>query len=200
MILSSNLYKFLIILIVILGGLILLVLFAFMINFGNLGVSNNLADWAYFGDYICGILNPILALVNVCVFIILTLTIQQLADHRTKDNIETQRKNVLMTMKNEELKNFKRIMDNNLKDWRSNLHNIDHLKQVLYGYNVLEYRMLYLFPELKNSKNNATLRKYIVKALKLYEDGNNIEAAAHHIPVSNTYGMLVSDLSKWTIK
>jgi hypothetical protein len=63
-----------------------------------------------------------------------------------------------------------------------------------------EYRMIFLFPELKESENNAMLRKYIVEALKNHENGRIKEAAHCHIPVSNTYGMLVSDLGEWTVK
>jgi hypothetical protein len=87
-------------------------------------------------------------------------------------------------------------MDKNLEQWREDLESIQKIRQVLYGYNVLEYRMMFLFPELRESNQNGKLRKYIVEALKNHENGKIIEAEFYYNQVSNTYGMLVSDLGE----
>jgi hypothetical protein len=105
-----------------------------------------------------------------------------------------------MSMKHEELTNFKKEMDNNLSFWREDLGDIERIKRVLYGYNVLEYRMMFLFPELNNSVHNRDLRKYIVEALNNHKSGKIKEAKYCNIPVSNIYGMLVSDMGEWTVK
>jgi hypothetical protein len=172
----------------------------FVLNFWGTPISTKIEHWAQFGDYIGGILNPILALVNICVFIILTLTIQDLTDKNNKASIETNKRVAIMSMKHEELTNFKKEMDNNLSFWREDLGDIERIKRVLYGYNVLEYRMMFLFPELNNSVHNRDLRKYIVEALNNHESGKIKEAKYCNIPVSNIYGMLVSDMGKWTVK
>jgi uncharacterized membrane protein len=187
---------------IIVMGLLLVLIFigVFMAKFAGQPISDQIESWAQFGDYIGGILNPILALINICVFVILTITIQNITDKNNNESLETNKKIALMSMKHEELKHFKEIMDKNLEQWRKDLESIQKIKQILYGYNVLEYRMIFLFPELKESENNAMLRKYIVEALKNHENGRIKEAAHCHIPVSNTYGMLVSDLGEWTVK
>jgi uncharacterized membrane protein len=172
----------------------------FVLNFWGTPVSAKIEHWAQFGDYIGGILNPILALVNICVFVILTLTIQDLTDKNNKASIETNKRIAIMSMKHEELTNFKKEMDNNLSFWREDLGDIERIKRVLYGYNVLEYRMMFLFPELRNSDHNRDLRRYIVEALNNHKAGKINEAKHCNIPVSNIYGMLVSDMGEWTVK
>lgn len=172
----------------------------FVAKFSGQPISDKIESWAQFGDYIGGILNPILALINICVFVILTITIQNITDKNNKESLETSKRIALMSMKHEELKHFKEIMDKNLEQWDEDLESIQKIRQVLYGFNVLEYRMMFLFPELRESEHNRMLRKYIVEALNKHEKGNIKEAAHYHIPVSNTYGMLVSDLGEWTVK
>jgi uncharacterized membrane protein len=130
---------------------ILLVVFiaAFVINFSGQEVSSNISDWAQFGDYFGGILNPILTLINICVFVILNITIQKITDTNNKATLETNKKIALMSMKHEELNNFKKEMDENLKYWRANLGDLERIKRVLYGYNVLEYRMMFLISRIE---------------------------------------------------
>jgi len=186
---------------IIVVGLVLLLISVgiFIAKFSGQTISNNIEAWAQFGDYIGGVLNPILALINICVFVILTITIQNITDKNNKESLETSKRIALMSMKHEELKHFKEIMDKNLELWNEDLKSIQKIRQVLYGYNVLEYRMLFLFPELRESEHNKMLRKYIVEALNNHEKGKIMEAAHCHMPASNTYGMLVSDLGEWTI-
>ena len=171
----------------------------YFLNFRNHSISSRIIDWALFGDYIGGVLNPILAIINICVFIILTITIQKITDLNNQQTIETNKKIALMSMKHEELKHFKETMDNNLKNWENNLASVKACETFLYGYNVLEYRLMFLFPELKDSENNRLLRENIVLALNNYRNGNIEGAKTKIIPVSNIYGMLVSDMGKWTV-
>jgi hypothetical protein len=53
---------------------------------------------------------------------------------------------------------------------------------------------------LRESEHNKDLRKYIVEALNNHEQGKIEEAKHCNIPISNLYGMLVSDLGEWTVK
>ena len=57
---------FLILLILLIGPL------AYLLNFSNHPISNNSHDWGSFGDYIGGILNPIISLLSVVVLGYLT--------------------------------------------------------------------------------------------------------------------------------
>lgn len=177
-----------------------IVLAFYVINFLEFPISDNVESWALFGNYFGGVLTPLLSIINIYVFAKLTITIQKITDKNNKENLETSKRIALMSMKHEELRNFKEEMDKNLRFWEDKLTELDRLNKLLYGYNVLEYRMLFLFPELRTSKNNIELRKYIVRALKYYEEGDYENAALCHIPISNIYGMLVSDLGKLTVK
>lgn len=188
---------------IVIGACLVLLLIAagvFIAKFSGQQISNQIESWAQFGDYFGGVLNPILALINICVFVILTITIQNITDKNNKEGLETSKRIALMSMKHEELNHFKEIMDKNLEEWRENPESIQKIKQFLYGYNVLEYRMMFLFPELKDSEHNKMLRQYIVDALNNHENGKTEFAARCNISVSNIYGMLVSDIGKWTVK
>lgn len=145
-------------------------------------------------------LNPLLSAINICIFVILTLTIQNITDKNNQQNIETTRKIALMSMKSEELRHFKESMDSKISAWEDNLMDISKVKNILYTYNVLEYRMIFLFPELRDSYDNKNFRRYIVEALTHFESGKLKEASYIHVPLSNTYGMLISSLSEWTIR
>ncbi|WP_394992579.1 hypothetical protein [Emticicia sp.] len=171
----------------------------FLINFHKQNISNDIAVWAQFGDYFSGVLNPILAIINICVFVMLTLTIQKITDENNNTNLETSKKIALMSLKHEELKHFKEVMDKNLLHWSENPKHIDSIKKVLYGYNVLEYRILFLFPELRDSSKNAKLRELLVESLNFYQKGDSEIGFTYHIPLSNFYSMLVSEMGKWTI-
>ncbi len=184
----------------ILSGILLIAFTAvFISNFWGFDISSKIEDWAKFGDYFGGVLNPVLTIINICVFVILTITIQNLNDRNSKASIETNKRIALMSMKHEELTNFKKEMDNNLGFWRKDLGDIDRIEGVLYGYNVLEYRMMFLFPELNNSEHNKDLRKHLVEALDKHKQGNIRGIKQCNIAVSNIYGMLVSDLGEWTV-
>ena len=55
------------------------------------GFSNDSSAWSNFGDYINGILTPILTTVNIYVFIRLTSKISEIEDNRTNEAIQQER-------------------------------------------------------------------------------------------------------------
>jgi len=167
----------------------------YMYKFSANGISSSPEAWGQLGDYIGGLLNPLLSLINICVFIMLTIVIQQATDKNNDEALNSARRVALMQMKHEELTHFKKEMDNCLEKMKSGNSSKYEAQELLTTYNVLEYRMLFLFPELSELTSNQSLRKYIVKNLEATKSEN-----LHGIiPISNVYGMLVSDLSKLVV-
>jgi len=177
---------------------IVICIFTYFKYLGGGNISTSPEAWAQLGDYMGGILNPLLAIINICVFVLLTLVIQRATDKNNDDAVESSKRIAIMTMKHEELNHFKSEMDKSLSECHSLPLTNEQAQSLLTTYNVLEYRMLFLFPELNELKSNKDLRKYIVENLNSTKS-NEHTSSSHLIPVSNMYGMLVSDLSELVV-
>lgn len=100
------------------------------------GFSQSPADWSSFADYICGLLSPLLTLLNIIVFIDLTKSIEQnrLAieknkdkeeEYRHKKDIEHQRQMQIFQLRVEEIHRLDNILENtfssNIQDYHANI-------------------------------------------------------------------------------
>lgn len=185
--------------IIFIASLAAIAVIAIYINtFSENRLSSSPETWGQLGDYMGGLLNPILSLINICVFVILTLVIQRATDKNNEEALNSAKRVALMQMKHEELTHFKKEMDSCLASMKYGVFSEIEAQILLTTYNVLEYRMVFLFPELDQLTSNRRLQKYIVENLESTKSMGN---ATHGkiIGVSNTYGMLVSDLSKLVI-
>lgn len=102
----------------VLGG----VLIVYFYQFHN-GLSQSPSDWGNFADYICGLLTPLLALLNIIVFIDLTKSIEnnRLAVEKAKDkeqelrqqrDIEHQKQMLVFQLRVEEVRRFDSVLEN----------------------------------------------------------------------------------------
>ena len=72
-------------------GWIILIIFSILLTVClyfyqfNKGLSINSSDWGSFGDYVNGVLSPILTIVNIWVFVRLTQVINS-SDKKQKEN------------------------------------------------------------------------------------------------------------------
>lgn len=98
------------------------VLITYFYQFHN-GLSLSSSDWGNFADYICGLLTPLLALLNIIVFIDLTKSIEnnRLAVEKAKDNeqelrrkrdIEHQKQMLVFQLRVEEVRRFDSVLEN----------------------------------------------------------------------------------------
>ena len=98
------------------------VLIEYFYQFHN-GLSQSPSDWGNFADYICGLLTPLLALLNIIVFIDLTKSIEnnRLAVEKAKDkeqelrqqrDIEHQKQMLVFQLRVEEVRRFDSVLEN----------------------------------------------------------------------------------------
>lgn len=98
------------------------VLIVYFYQFHN-GLSQSPSDWGNFADYICGLLTPLLALLNIIVFIDLTKSIEnnRLAVEKAKDkeqelrqqrDIEHQKQMLVFQLRVEEIRRFDSVLEN----------------------------------------------------------------------------------------
>ena len=114
---TSKKYVYILTLMVLVG-----VLVAYFYQFHN-GLSQSPSDWGNFADYICGLLTPLLALLNIIVFIDLTKSIEnnRLAVEKAKDkeqelrhqrDIEHQKQMLVFQLRVEEVRRFDSVLEN----------------------------------------------------------------------------------------
>ena len=188
--------KLIVIIICICFAMLLFGMSIYVLNFYDNKLSDEVADWAQFGDYFGGVLNPILSLINICIFIYLTLVVQNISNNNHVQALEMNKKIALMSMKREELNHFKLEMDKVISDWEEDLTNIEKVKKMLYKYNVLEYRMGYLFPNMYSSDVNQKFRRDLVESLDKLQNNKEFQTG----PSVNVYGMLISKLSEMVVE
>ncbi|RKE47112.1 hypothetical protein [Sphingobacterium detergens] len=177
-------------------ALIVLSILLFFIKFSTSPLSNDISQWAQFGDFMGGVLNPLLSIINICIFIYLTVTIQSIANSNHERSLDMDKKIALMTMKREELNHFKNEMDSTISKWEAKNYDLENAKQILYRYNTLEYRMSYLFPSMNSLNENKMFRRYLIEIIDYLER----KESGNKNALLNTYGMLISSLGKMVIE
>lgn len=75
------------------------------------GFSNNSADWGNFGGYFNGLLMPILTIINIFVFVGISMKLSMLDDKRAEMESQGQKDLLLMQFQKKEIDNFERIMN-----------------------------------------------------------------------------------------
>jgi uncharacterized membrane protein len=149
------------------------------------------------GDFAGGIINPILGLLNICIFVWLTITIQSSTERNEKESIEMNRRSTLMHLKYSEFNRFKESIDEALDQWSDAPSDEGKFKRFLVAYNVAEHRMGFLFPELQSLEENKRIRAYIMEASTALR--SNQSESVNPNGISNTYGMLISRLGELAI-
>lgn len=98
-------------------GWIILIIFSILLTVClyfyqfNKGLSINSSDWGSFGDYVNGVLSPILTIVNIWVFVRLTQVINS-SDKKQKENeLLHQKKLVFIQILQNELDKFSSIIN-----------------------------------------------------------------------------------------
>lgn len=69
-------------------GIIGIVVIPYLVNFFGYCISDNPVDWGVFGDYIGGILNPLLAIINIILLIQLSYNVEIKEDLRRFNEIK----------------------------------------------------------------------------------------------------------------
>lgn len=131
--------------------------------------------WSNFGNYINGFLTPLLTIINIIVFIELTIAISKIEDHRSEKALENEKKLLLMQLRKQELdifvKQTNRIYDGNTIEER-----VETLRQVS------DYLSSFCETGLKwfNIDNNKTKRNidFLVVSLRTiqYDMDANIKS------------------------
>lgn len=175
----------------------------YLINFYSSPLSGDPANWGQFGDYIGGVLNPLLAVTNLIVFVFLNNKIQRQEERNIKENIRIQKeisdenkqlnKDIaLMQMRREELHYFTIEMDRDFSEWKtdpSNKFTMKKLKDKLLNF---QSRLGFLFPVLIDSIYLQTLLETITKLESTHLNTQPVDI----LVINAAYSNLVNSMSQ----
>ena len=94
-------------------------------------ISDDSSVWSNFGNYINGLLTPLLTIINIAVFIELTIAIYQLEEQRSEKALENEREVLLMQLRKQEIDTFIQQM-NRLNNYSSREEHIESVQQIWY--------------------------------------------------------------------
>jgi hypothetical protein len=91
----------------------------YYLHFSKFPESTDPLIWGSFGGYISGILSPLIAIINICITIWLTIVIRKIGNQNNQKNIDAQREIVRMQLRYEVLKELKTSLSSNLIFWQT---------------------------------------------------------------------------------
>lgn len=94
-------------------------------------ISDDSYVWSNFGNYINGLLTPLLTIINIAVFIELTIAISQLEEQRSEKALEKEQELLLMQLRKQEIDTFIQQM-NRLNNYSSRKEHIESVQQIWY--------------------------------------------------------------------
>ena len=117
------------------------IILAFYFFMFNDGLSKDSNSWSNFGDYVNGVLTPILTAINIYVFIKMTIAISSLEERRTinanaieearlEKEMHHEKEMLMMQLRKQEIDTFVKQM-NRIFDYSSKENRIQSLQQVI---------------------------------------------------------------------
>ncbi len=94
-------------------------------------ISDDSNVWSNFGNYINSLLTPLLTIINIAVFIELTIAISQLEEQRSEKALEKEQELLLMQLRKQEIDTFIQQM-NRLNNYSSRKEHIESVQQIWY--------------------------------------------------------------------
>lgn len=121
--------------------------------------------WANFGNYINGLLTPFLTIVNIIVFVKLTMAIDNMEEQRSAKALETERELLLMQLQKQEIDAFIQQM-NRLNNYSSRKEHIESVQQIWYYLHDFEQTGLKFFKFEDGVLAKQSLRSLSISLMK----------------------------------
>lgn len=148
----------------------------YALSFKEFVISDNPDDWAAFGNYLGGVLNPFFALINIIIFIYLTQLVSKLEDQRSQQALENQKKITLNEFRQREFKELAQILNGVIEE-------LSHFEIALSKANIALYKIktsheniVYLFPILKEAENVKLIDDIASKLNEIIGDLSKMKA------------------------
>jgi hypothetical protein len=180
---KKQLVGILIIIIISFVIMLMLISFPYFLNFKGSELSKNTQDWGAFGSYIAGVTSVI----NLIIFIILTVYIARLGDTNSERQISTQKKIMISQFRQSEIEKLSKHLDK-AYDFSGNETKGELINIYVYTSKYLTdfiNQKKYLFPIL----NESEIENKVKILLKRYSQLVDI--------VDELYGKTESEIEPW---
>ncbi len=117
-------YWWIILLIVVIAVSLILAVIAILyywIHFKNTSISNDPQNWGVFGDYFGGTLNTLFSIINVCVTIWLTVTVNKFTSKNTDKQIVAEKKVATIQLRHEALRELRVEFNRSFSIWQTDI-------------------------------------------------------------------------------
>ena len=132
-------------------------------------ISDDSNVWSNFGNYINGLLTPLLTIINIAVFIELTIAISQLEEQRSEKALEKEQELLLMQLRKQEIDTFIQQM-NRLNNYSSRKEHIESVQQIWYYLQDFEKTGLKYFKFDEGVLADHLIRRLSISILKYKSD------------------------------
>lgn len=200
-------------LVFILLGVLIIFLALYIWQF-HCGLSSDQLRWSQFGDFFNGVISPIFAAINICIFWYLTKVIedkneqrqrevQENEDRRQDQNAEHEKALILMQFRKAEIDRFDDIISNAFvpQDAQNNFKNLRAISLALTYLALFKRTKLDIFG-LDNNSNTVNsvdeLRRYMGEYFKIFKQQQTIRQDVFD-GIIRLQGLIISDLQKITL-
>lgn len=165
------------------------------------GLSSDQLRWSQFGDFFNGVISPIFAGINICIFWYLTNVIDLNNDKRQKEKVEHEKAIILMQFRKAEIDKFEECLTTDMLIPQESELNFEKELTVAASY-VMAFQgskldLFGLDKESNTAKNLQLLKKYILDYIKIYkqdEDYSDLMKVVILLKIK-----IVSELQKITL-
>lgn len=142
--------------------------------------SGDIGKWGQYGDFIGGVLNPFLTLINIGAFIFLTYKISDIEEKRNKLTLKTQKVITITQMRYECVLRLEAKLEKIEFEWRNSFGKVLEIQKALIDFKMNEG---YLFGALINGFPESTYEPF----LKVVEDIFNKEREFVNMSIQEKY-------------
>lgn len=177
------------------GSAVIFSVVIYTIIFYDTPVSNNTQDWGAFGDYLGGILNPIIGIVNLVVLVYISVTIENTEERRHRNNLDSQRKMSLYTIKYDSLREVSNLLHKIQPEFVQSEEKSE-LKILLLNNELRAFvnRNSYLFENIDSSTNyqklSESIKKLSIISGQYYISEYKLDEKSVLIPAINNFNEL----------
>lgn len=134
-------------------------IFFYWTHFKNSSISNDPQEWGEFGDYFGGTLNTLFAVINVCVTIWLTVTVNKFTSKNTDKQIEAEKKIATIQLRHEALKELRNELDKTYAIWKADIYSPENGFACQRSVNNFSLNYSYLF----DTQTRALCNDFVLK-------------------------------------
>ena len=114
-------------------------------QFKDFSISDDPKNWADFANYFGGTLTPLLTLINICITIWLTATVNKYAKLNSDEQIRTSLKVVSTNLKHEALKELRNEINLNFNKWNQSFNTLQNVQDCIRTLTNFQENYNYLF-------------------------------------------------------